>query len=213
MERMESPKLRKGDFVMTMRKHLTIPATLAFVLGLVLGAAGGVVAQERGPRPLLQGPGEMRGHLHRSGGLQRALESAGAPALSDAQKEQLASLMQSLSEAFRPGGAEDDLGAAHKAYEDAVLSGDLGTAQAQAAFIATQMAERMNARLQAEADFKIKALEILTQEQVDALIQRFGTRGLFGLLGPGLRAAGPGASRPFGRFGRGPRPGDLPSPR
>lgn len=171
------------------------------VLVLALAVAATFVlaqGQRSGQRPE---PDALRG-------LKRALEEANAPALTADQESQLKALVAGLRENLpKP---DESLRAAHTAYDNAVLAGDLGAAQAQAAVIAGLLANQTSARLQAEATVKVQALNILksNEAQIAALEARFGTTGLARLLGSisgGPRGGfGPGFGRGFGPGGRGP---------
>jgi hypothetical protein len=135
--------------------------------------------------------------------LKHALEEAGAPALSSAQEAQLTDLIKAYRQAQSQDQPPDAVQAAHRAYDAAILSGNLSAAQSQAAIIANAQATATNAHLQAQAKFEIDALNVLkaNANQVNALLQRFGTAGLTGIL-RGL-AGGPGGGGPGGRGGPG----------
>ncbi|MBI4483185.1 MAG: hypothetical protein HY652_09870 [Acidobacteria bacterium] len=167
-----------------MRKHeLRRIGTFSLVCSLLAGA--GIWAQLPQRDPLA--------------GLKRALSEAGAPALTSEQDAQLRSLITTFRDAQRSSltQAGGSLQSARRAYDDAILAGDLSAAQARAAAIATQMSNGASQRLQAEANFKIQALNVLktNANQVGLLLQRLGTGGLSRLLGS--LGGGP-------RFGPGP---------
>ncbi len=115
-------------------------------------------------------------------GLKRALSEAGATALSTDQETALKTLITDY-QASRSTTPDAALVAAQTAFENAILAGDLATAQAQAAIIATRKAAVELAALQAEATFKTSFLKTLTTAQLSALTTRFGTSGLLRLLG------------------------------
>ena len=108
--------------------------------------------------------------------------------------------------------------AARRAYDNAIVAGNLAAANAQAAIIAQQISTDANTHLQAEAKFKIDALNVLkgNANQITALTQRFGTAGLSHLLnslagrpgspgGPdGSGSHGPAGPPPPPNGGRGP---------
>ena len=103
-----------------------------------------------------------------------------------------------------PGpGPEDAMRAAHRAYDQAILAGDVAAAQSLATTIANQMAAIGTAQLRAEAGFQVQVLNILKAggNQVPSLLQRFGSAGLPGLLrsplgGPPRGPGGPGGPPP-----------------
>jgi hypothetical protein len=182
--------------------------------GLCL-AAGMLMAQPQRP----QGPPE-RDPL---GMLKHALTDASAPALSTQQEQQLTQLIAAFRD-NRPDGPNETLEAAHHLYDNAIAAGNLAAANAQAAIIAQQIGADASAHLQAEAKFKIDALNVLKSNanQISALTQQFGTAGLShllnSLLGPG-KPGGPaghggpgGPGRPDGPppNGAGRAPGDRP---
>ena len=131
----------------------------------------------------------------RLGSLKRALEQAGAAALTAQQETDLNTLIASFRETL-PTEPDEALKAAHDAYADALLAGDIAAAQAQATIIANRQAQLSATRLTAEAKFVVSALAILKSGgQLDALIQKFDDRvvGLVrSLAGPGGPRGGPG---------------------
>jgi Spy/CpxP family protein refolding chaperone len=136
-------------------------------------------------------------------GLKRAITESGAPALTSDQETQLNTLIDNFKQA-RPQAPDEALRAAHEAYKSAILAGDLAAAQAQATIITNRTSELSNARLQADAKFKIDVLALLRSGgQLDPLKQKFGDDRLFGLISSvigGPRGGPPG-------FGFGGRPG------
>jgi hypothetical protein len=130
-------------------------------------------------------------------GLKRALEQAGALALTTTQEEQLKTLIQTYrdSQTHEPSEA---LQAALDAYDAAILAGDQAAANAQAVIIANLRATALNAHLQAEATFKLAVIALLKTngDQAGALRTKFGDDGFLRIL-DGL-AGGHG-----GRSGRG----------
>jgi len=147
--------------------------------------------------------------------LKQALEDAGASQLSSDQEVQLKALIKSFHDSLpKPGppgpGPDDAMRAAHRAYDQAILAGDVAAAQAQATAIANQMAAIGSAQLRAEASFQIQVLNILKAggNQLPALLQRFGSAGLPGLLRSPL--GGPGFGPPHGPGGPGGNPGQRP---
>jgi hypothetical protein len=93
------------------------------------------------------------------------------------------------------------LQAAHRAYDEAIVAGDLAAAQAQAGIIATQTANSIRTELQSQANFKIQVIMVLktNDDQVGFLVKRFGSEGVSRVLGA-LAGGGEGP-------GRGPGPG------
>ncbi len=145
-------------------------------------------------------------------GLKHALTEAGAAALSAQQEQQLTQLIEAAHE-NHPKGPNETMEAARRAYDNAIVAGNLSAANAQAAIIVQQITTDTTARLQAEAKFKIDALSVLksNSSQIAALTQRIGTAGLSHLLnslagGPG----GPGG--PDGPGGHGPAGPPPPPP-
>ncbi len=125
-------------------------------------------------------------------GLAGSLIRVGAPALTEEQVEQLGSLLsefrESLGSADGPDGAIRE---AREAFQSAILSGDAATAGAQADVIASQTADLTRTRLENQAYLSIRVLEILSEEQIAAVLERMGTDGLSRLLGslvPGRRS-------------------------
>jgi Spy/CpxP family protein refolding chaperone len=156
-------------------------------------------------------------------GLKHALEEAGAPALTAAQEDQLKDLLTAFRQAQRQQEPSETLQAAHRAYDAAILAGNLAAAQAQAAIIANAQAAAGNTRLQAKAKLQIDVLNVLktNANQVALLQQRFGSAGLTRLLaavaggGPRRGPGGPGGlGRPGGPGGPGGpgRPGGPDGP-
>jgi hypothetical protein len=107
------------------------------------------------------------------GVLKRAIIAAAAPALSAAQETALTALITNYKAAL-PTEPDATLEAARDAYDAAILAGNLATAQTQATAIATRQAQLSDARLKAEAQFKITVLANLQAGgQLAALRQRY----------------------------------------
>lgn len=183
------------------------------VLLTMLVAAGLVSAAAQRPGGPQQPPDVLAGLKH-------ALEEAGAPALSTAQEDQLKDLITAFRQAQRQQEPSEALQAAHRAYDAAILAGNLAVAQAQATIIANAQAAAANARLQAHAKLQIDVLNVLktNANQVALLQQRFGSAGLTHLLaavaggGPRRGPGGPGGpGRPTGPGSPG-RPGGPDGP-
>lgn len=138
--------------------------------------------------------------------LKRALAQAGAPELNQTQADQLTALITAFREQAKPTGPDETLQAAHKAYDDAILNGDLAGAQSAANVIAAAMAAHTSQRLSLEASFRIQALAVIKANDVQyaALLQRFGTEGVSRIIGglfhagfmrgPGGPGGGPGGA-------------------
>ena len=141
-------------------------------------------------------------------GLKHALTEAGAPALSTQQEQQLTQLIETARENHQkgPNDPNEMMEAARRAYDNAIVAGNLAAANAQAAIIAQQISADATTHLQAEAKFKIDALNVLkgNANQITALTQRFGTAGLSHLLNS--LAGGPGGSGGHGPAGPPPPP-------
>ena len=116
-------------------------------------------------------------------GLKHALNAAGAPALTLQQEEQLRALLAEFRETKRAQRPGPEVREARQAYLDAILSSDGAAARLQAEIIANQTAATTVSKLENKASLKIQFLNILTQDQVDAVLRRNGTAGLFRLLG------------------------------
>lgn len=155
-------------------------------------------------------------------GLKHVLTDAGAPALSAEQEQQLMQLIET-ARANHPKGPNETpnetMDAARRAYDNAIVAGNLAAANAQAAIIAQQISADVSTHLQAEAKFKIEALNVLKSNanQITALTQRIGTEGLSHLLnslaggpggpdGPGRPGGPPPPHPPNGERGPGDRP-------
>lgn len=141
------------------------------------------------------------------GFLKRAITDASAPALTPDQEAQLKSLIINFHDA-QPDEPDQVLQAAHDAYNDAILAGELAVAQAQATIIANRSAELSKIRLQALAKFQIDVQAVLKAGgQWELLKTKFGDRlvGIVGSLagGPGFGGRGPGGGHGFG-FGFAP---------
>lgn len=159
-----------------------------FCLSLVAGGFLGVTAQQPPMQPDILAP------------LKGALSAAGAPALTAQQEVQLRSIVSTYRRDNQPPPSTT-LQSAHRTYDEAIVMGDLATAQSQAATIATQTAARIRSELQSQANFKIQVIMVLktNDDQVGFLVKRFGSEGVSRVLGA-LAGGGEGP-------GRGPGPG------
>ena len=169
---------------MTKRNRLVV-ATLA--IGLLAIGSGLIWAQT-----------STVDHLAR---LNRALADAGAPALTATQEQQLNALITTVRSSRQGRGPSAEVQAARTAYDNALLAGDTNTAVAQAAIIASATTSDLRARLEADANFVVQALNVLKSngDQIGALQRSIGNAGLLRLVSS--LAGGPG-----GGFGGGPRP-------
>lgn len=162
-----------------------LSVTVLLLCAVAIGASVTTAQRDQRPEPM--------------GFLKRAISEAGAPALTADQETQLNTLFADFRKA-QPAGPDEELQAAHAAYNSAILAGDLATAQAQATIIANRNAEVSKTRMQAAAKLQIDVLAVLKSGgQLDSLKEKFGDR-LVGLIGP------LGGGPPFGRG----RPGDGP---
>ncbi len=153
-----------------------VSTTVMTVALVVATSYGSLWAQEQKPQ---RRPGPLRG-------LSRALKAAGAPEVTEGQREQLQTLLKDFHAARKAERADkgrSGMGEARQAYADAILNSDNARAQAMADVIVSDVTTTMLANLQNQASLKIQVLNILTQDQVDALLQRSGTRGLSRVLG------------------------------
>ena len=168
-----------------------VSTTVMAVVLVVATSYGSLWAQEQKPQ---RRPGPLRG-------LSRALNAAGAPEVTEGQREQLRTLLKDFRaarQAERADTGRSGMGEARQAYADAILNSDSAGAQAMADVIVNDVATTMRANLQNQANLKIQVLNILTQDQVDALLKSSGSRGLSRVLGS---IANPGRGQ-----GRSPAP-------
>jgi Spy/CpxP family protein refolding chaperone len=114
--------------------------------------------------------------------LKQALQRAGAPELSDAQETRLENIIATYRESRREQEPSEALIAAERAFDNAIVAGDLTAAQAQATIIAQELAAASKARLDAEAGFKVQVLSVLTDTQKSTLLQQLGSVGVSRVL-------------------------------
>ena len=88
-------------------------------------------------------------------GLQGALESADATALTPDQEEQLRALLTEFRESRGADGSRTALGESRQAFQDAILSSDPAVAQLQADIIANQILTSTVTSLENQASLKI----------------------------------------------------------
>ncbi len=130
------------------------------------------------PNPLLDETLDLGDYqFEETAEFKRALSAAGGPDLTDQQGEQLISVIVDFREVRQPERPNTILQSARRAYEDAILAGDLETAQEQADVMADQIANATNAHLQNQAELQISILAVLSGDQVDSLLQLIGTQG------------------------------------
>lgn len=189
-------ELRKKSICMTV-----------LLLCTLIGSATVAMAQGRSPRrpDIDQAQDGTRPKHDALGFLKHALTEANAPALTSQEETDLNTLVTNFHQS-QPHGPDQTLQAAHTAYNNAILAGDLATAQAQATVIANHTAALGNTRLQAEAKFDADVLTILKNGgQFDPLKQKLGDHvlGVINSLVGGPPFGGPG-------FGPGGGPGFAP---
>lgn len=128
------------------------------------------------------------------GVLKRAITQANAPALTTQQETDLNTLITNFKNS-QPSEPDEALEAARDAYDAAILALNLTTAQSQATAIATRQAQLSDARLKAEAQFKIAVLTNLQSGgQLALLRQQFSDDRVLDIVGSliGGRGFGPG---------------------
>ncbi len=153
-----------------------VSTTVMAVVLVVATSYGSLSAQERKPQ---RRPGPLRG-------LSRALKAAEASEVTEGQRDQLRTLLKDFHAARKAERADTGRSGTHEArqaYADAILNSDSAGAQAMADVIVNDVTTTMLADLQNKANLKIQVLNILTQDQVDALLKHSGTRGLSRVLG------------------------------
>lgn len=173
----------------TIKRLLRTSIMSLFCLSVVAGGFLAATAQQPPMQPDILAP------------LKGALSAAGAPALTAQQEVQLRSIVSTYRRDNQPQPSTT-LQSAHRAYDEAIVMGDLATAQSQAATIATQTAARIRSELQSQANFKIQVIMVLktNDDQVGFLVKRFGSEGVSRILGALAGGGGPGG-------GPGPGPG------
>lgn len=129
--------------------------------------------------------------------LNRALQSAGGPALSQDQQDKLNALLTQYKAAHLCGTPDPTMQSALRELESAILSKDQATVNSTAAIISAQVAKRANDRIQSMGNLAIQALGVLSDEQVNALKTQYGNMGLLRVFhGAMMGGCGPG----FGRW-------------
>ena len=128
--------------------------------------------------------------------LKQELAKSGATALDANQESAIHSAITNFRNANRPAAPDAAEKAARDSYNTAVLAGNKDSAKTAAGELASLMAPRLQARLEAEAALSIQVLTILQSGQIAALQNSVGKEGLLSLV---TSLAGSGAG-----FGRGP---------
>ncbi len=169
--------------------------TLWIALAFCFGTVGMALAQNSGANQRWQG-GAHRDPLAM---LERAIQKAGAPALSADQQSQLQSLIQNYRSTRSSMGPDPAVQSARQNFEAAVLSGNSANSTAAADALAGAMTANAPKHLEALAQFEVQAVGIL-QPQLSALQQNLGNDRLLSLLGS--LAGGPGMRAGMGGFGR-----------
>ena len=179
-----------------MKKHVNTAIKIVLLFCAIAGLSAMALAQQ----------GRTRDPL---AFLKRAITEANAPALTADEETQLTTLITNFRQA-QPRGPNQELQDARKAYNNAVLAGDLDTAQTQAGIISGLMAAQSRSSLTARAKFDTDALATLKNGgQLDALTQKLGNQRVLMLIGSlaghpfgGGRVEG-GGFPPGGGFGPG----------
>lgn len=114
--------------------------------------------------------------------LNRALEGAGASALTAAQQEELLSRINEYK-STRDTNANATLSAAKNEVEAAILAKNEAALSAASEIVAGQIAAHAGEKIRELGRFGIQVLNILTPEQVEALRTKYGSTGLVHMLG------------------------------
>jgi len=162
-----------------------IAAAVVICLAIALPALAQGPGGRFGQRAMAQSSSGKVNHL---AGLERALQAAGAPALTSDQETSLSSLITGF---VRPTPSSTTA-SARTTYNSAILAGD-ATGGGVIPTIASGMETNTSARLTAEASFGASVVNILgtgTGSAVDLLVKKFGTDRTVGLImslvgGPG----------------------------
>jgi hypothetical protein len=175
-----------------MSQRRLISCSLLFLLVVITSPVWG-----QPPDRPFRGAGPMNGISF----LNRALEDAGATALSSDQETQIQALLDSIRKTLVSQEPDAELQAALSAYQQAVLSGNLTGARSAATALAAKETQRSQTRLEQQADWIIQLTALLTADQLNKLIAKFETAGTFRILErlvgpmgrgfPGVPGAGP----------------------
>lgn len=114
--------------------------------------------------------------------LNRALEGAGASALTAAQQQELLSRINEYK-STRDTTAAATLNAAKNEVESAILSKNEAALSAASEIVAGQIAAHAGEKIRELGRFEIQVLNILTPEQVEALRTKYGSTGVVHMLG------------------------------
>jgi hypothetical protein len=175
--------------------------TIIVALVLCLAAALPALAQRPGPRFGQRALAQSATAPDHLAPLKRALQAAGAPALTtDIQEPQINTLITNFRASHTPQTPNPAVQAARAAYDDAILHEQLTAAAAQIPTIVNEMTANASTRLHDGADFAISVVKALNAAQINALVTKFGTDRTARLLES--LAGGPG-------FGPGPRRGAM----
>ena len=179
---------RKCNVILGVATMLCLATSLpALAQGRARGFGAGAAAQATG----------QAAHLV---ALNRALQVAGASALSSAQESSINTLIANFRASHTPPAPNTSLQTARAAYNNAILSGQYDAASAN--IIVQDMAANAATRLQDQATFTISVLQVLDKEgQVDLLVKQFGANRVVQLLQ--MLPGGPGAGRGRGAMGMG----------
>lgn len=156
---------------------------MAVVLMISLMASGFAWAQRGrgfGQEPGAAAPSMRMDPVAR---LNRALESAGAPRLSAEQEKEVTTLAENFRATRQQARSDEELTAARKNLEQAILSGNAQAADEAAAALSDRISAHMRDRIRERARLQIQVLSILNDEQVTALKNQYGDSGLIWTLG------------------------------
>jgi hypothetical protein len=131
--------------------------------------------------------------------LKQELTKAGATALDANQESAVQSAITNFRSASRPAVPDAAEKAARDNYSAAILTGNKDSAKTAADQLASLIAPRQQARLEAEAALSIQVLTILHSDQIAALQNSVGKEGLLRLV-TSLAGSGGGIGR--GMMGR-----------
>jgi Spy/CpxP family protein refolding chaperone len=119
--------------------------------------------------------------------LKQALSDAGATALTTAQETALTTLITNFQTANKPTPS-----ATRIAYDNYILAGNADQAIALIPILQEEQGAQALARQQAEVNFAVNAVQLLTADQVNALQQDLGSDELVHLIQSLAGPGGPG---------------------
>jgi hypothetical protein len=131
--------------------------------------------------------------------LKRALQAAGATALTSAQESSINTLITDFRASHTPQPPSSAVQAAHSAYDTAILNQQYDSTSAQV--IVDDTTANAAARLKDGASFAISVVQVLTTEQVKPLVTKFGAGRVVQLLQSLAGGRGPGAGMRRGGMG------------